>query len=236
MAKDQGMELGGELAQTLRLLRSQELQVAEREVKRRMLGMGRCPICTLAVPCNHYKTPSDLPPPTTNPQVPVQPLLHPLSPPKPLETVRFRGPTGIQYTKKRSKSENEGRKAENRRMKMMERLDRYREERLRREIAKIEEMKQREETERQETLAKDRRRQERDSQIKKELAAYQERRLREQQERQEQFLEASQREQAIRRRLNQRAQKQKQLLRSYRHKTEMITSIEREQVAELGIA
>lgn len=233
-----GVEPGMDLEETLRVLRSQELHAAEVATKRRMVEIGRCPICTLAVPCRHYQTRSELP--TSNAAYERREgsdgFVHTLESPGrggDLGTVRIRGSGGV-VVKKRSHSQNESRKAELRRVKLMERLDRYREERLRKEIAKIEEMKRKEENEYRETIARDQRRRLRDLQLKKQLTVYQERRLREQQEKQSQFLETSQRSQSIARRIHQHAMKQKQLLRSYRQKAQIIESIEREQVAELG--
>ena len=249
MAKAQGLETGKDMEETLRLIRSQELQVAEVATKRRMVEMGRCPVCTLVIPCKHYQTRSELPVTTVNSPVAGanitseegnERLVHSLQlgtgRGTELPTIRFRGPAGVNYRKKRSQSQNEGRKTELRRIKLLEQLDRYREERLRKEIEKIEEMKQREEAEYRERLVREQKRRVRDQQLKKQLADYQERKLREQQDRQFQFLEASQRDKALSRRTHLHVQRQKQLLTNYHHKAQIIDSIEREQVAELGKA
>ncbi len=247
MAKAQGLETGKDMEETLRLIRSQELQAAEVATKRRMVEMGRCPVCTLVIPCQHYQSRSELPVTAANSPVAAasnaigggsERLVHSLQlgTGTELPSVRFRGPAGVIYRKKRSQSQNEGRKTELRRIKLLEQLDRYREERLRKEIAKIEEMKRREEAEYRERLVREQKRHIRDQQLKKQLADYQERKLREQQDRQFQFLEASQRDKAISRRIHLHVQRQKQLLSNYHHKAQIIDSIEREQVAELGKA
>jgi len=235
------VQAGRDLAETLRLIRSQELQAAELATKRRMVEIGRCPVCTLGLPCRHYQTRSELPVSNAVDESGggSDRLVHTIEPCSTgkgteLGTVRFRGIGGVAVVKKRSHSQNEGRKAELHRVKLLARLDRYREERLRKEIAKIEEMKRKEEAEYRKTLARDQRRHLRDVQLKQQLTAFQERRLQEQQDKQFQFLETSQRNQSIARRIHQHALRQKELLRNYHHKARIIDSIEREQVAELG--
>ena len=52
---------GTDIQATLDALRKHDLQVAAESLKRKITNQGRCPVCTLKVPCKHYQDVSELP-------------------------------------------------------------------------------------------------------------------------------------------------------------------------------
>ena len=52
---------GTDIQTTLDALRKRDLQVAAENLKKKIRGEGRCPVCTLKVPCKHYQDVAELP-------------------------------------------------------------------------------------------------------------------------------------------------------------------------------
>jgi hypothetical protein len=52
---------GTDIQATLDALRKRDLQVAAENLKRKIRGEGRCPVCTLKIPCKHYQDVTELP-------------------------------------------------------------------------------------------------------------------------------------------------------------------------------
>lgn len=206
---------GQDLTQALLYLRNRDLKQAEDVTRRKMRRMGRCPVCTLQLPCKHYqhrdslpreqerivdipKEPiilniaqsgqSDLPTPTFTTRFTPSPRKTDLTP------VRFRSPEGVSYRRQpKDRSKSELKRTEERRLRLLEKLDRYREQRLRREIERLEELKRRENEERQEELSREQKRNMRQAALKQQLADYHEKMRKEQEVYQKQLAQQVQR-------------------------------------------
>ena len=181
---------GHDMTQALLYLRNRDLQQAEEVTKRKMLRLGRCPVCTLQLPCQHYQRRESLPKEMSvfTPREPVilnishsgqTPTFTTRFTPSPIKTdstpVRYRSPEGVTFVQKpKIRGKSEVKRTEERRLRLLEKLDRYRELRLRKEIEKLEEIKRREDEEKREELNREQRRLMRQVALKHQLADYQE--------------------------------------------------------------
>ena len=189
-----------DLDQALLIIKRKDLQDAEEATKRKMIRIGRCPVCTLKLPCKHYTEKSQLPKshkpqPKSQDQISItisprmSPQPDPGSPYTPTFAGRYSphahsfltsvspGPSTVSYRQKkegRARSQIEARKEESRRLKLIEKLDRYRADRLGREIERLEEMKRREQEEKENELKREKQRQMRQARLKQQLAEHQE--------------------------------------------------------------
>ena len=144
-------EKGRELQQALEELRVKEFSYKVNELKSSLPQLGRCIICTLHLPCKHFQTVSEMPqiPSPTKENFSVQaytknldisdimPKL-PKNEPKSF-TIRFRGRENKFSipTQQRAVSLPNAQK-----LKLIEKIETYREEKIRKEIEKIQEMKE----------------------------------------------------------------------------------------------
>jgi hypothetical protein len=152
-----------ELQRVLEQMRKRDLEIAAEKLKVTMSHQGRCIVCTLKPPCKHFESSSQVPklPPIDIPEKTFVTSVSTLkdsirsfsqSPQRnPNMTIRYRKighDTSIQESKLSELRVAESqlklqRKAEER-LKQLERIEAYREERLRKEIERIEIEKRRE--------------------------------------------------------------------------------------------
>ena len=201
---------GQDLTQALLYLRNRDLKQAEEVTRRKMRKMGRCPVCTLQLPCKHYRRRESLPREQDLPSVsPVilniagqselpTPTFTTRFTPSPHKTdltpVRFRSPDGVSFRRQpKDRSKSDAKRTEERRLRLLEKLDRYREQRLRREIERLEELKRREDEERREELTREQKRVMRQVVLKHQLADYHEKLKKEQETHQKQLSQQVQR-------------------------------------------
>lgn len=144
-------EKGRELQQALEELRVKEFSYKVNELKSNLPQLGRCVICTLRLPCKHFQSTGEMPqvPSPTKENFSVQaytknldisdimPKL-PKNEPKNF-TIRFRGRENkfSVPTQQRAVSLPNAQK-----LKLIEKIETYREEKIRKEIEKIQEMKE----------------------------------------------------------------------------------------------
>ena len=207
-------------------------------------------MCTLPIPCKHYKSVGEVGRETPHDQSLASVRTVGSGKGQSLDTsyekysepqyfrVRYRSHRDISYSdSKRCVSLST--RCASRRLKILEKLDKYREEKYRREIERIEEMKRQEDAARQRSLDLDSRRNARNHLLKMVLAKHHEDRLQSQREQQEVSLrqlsyKKSVEKQRFRYLQQQVAFIQKEKLAEYRRKKQLIDGMQREQVGELG--
>ena len=197
-----------DISTVMESLRKTELSTAAEELSKALPSLGRCPVCTLRIPCSHYTDVNDLPRPKTSlrqsensslAHTPVKvrgnagrqscssqlsetsqlPACHPASAPESKErTIRVRGRHGgytVNQVDGRLRSSSKHSSAEGR-LAVVEKLEAYREERLRRELKQLEDRKEKERTELLLAQQKEVRRQRYLQQQKQKLKEYHEKR------------------------------------------------------------
>jgi hypothetical protein len=260
---------GGSLQATLEAVRKQDLKHAAADLATRLTTQGRCPTCTLKVPCKHYQSQSDLPkvdvpaalpsPVNISTQLPniftkrdlSQPPCLPRPPSNALNTsleaqrslsVRYRAKDntfkvdgGLLAEQRKAEQERRRLKEAEQRLKTLEMLEIYREEKLRKEIEKIEEEKNLEEAELRRQSAHERRHQEYLQAQKQRLIEHslskQERQQQDAAKRYEEELRKKQGSARRRRELD----KKKEPVQGYKHKKKVIESIINSQLTGLGL-
>jgi hypothetical protein len=283
---------GGNITEALESVRKHDLKHAAAELAARMASQGRCPTCTLKVPCKHYRDISELPqmdlpelspkldpPPQLEPVATKSPYTGPVRATSPLPTIfsnkrdtsqpisAQRAPRpppsrsvntsldpqlslSVRYRNKDSTFKVDGgllaeqRKAEQQqrrlkeaehRLRTLEMLEEYREDKLRKEIEKIEAQKQEEEGEIRRQAAHERRHMEYLSAQRQKLLehnlAKQQQQQQEASRRQEE--EAKQNKEAMRRQMEQ--ERKKQAVKKYKEKKKVIENIISDQLTGLGL-
>lgn len=155
-----------ELQRVLEQMRKRDLEVAAQKLKVQMSHQGRCTVCTLKPPCKHFESSSQVPklPPIDAPD---KSFMHSVSTLKDSirsfsqspqrntsMTVRYRkigNDVSVQDSKlsehKAVESQLTHQKKAEERLRVLEKIEAYREERLRKEIERIENEKRREKEE-----------------------------------------------------------------------------------------
>ena len=144
---------GRELQAALEELRVKEFSYKVNELKSGLPAQGRCIICTLRIPCRHYSTVSELPsisPPTKEnfsvyaytKNLDISDIMPKLPKSEPKEfTIRFKG----KETRFASSSQQRTSSLPNaEKLKLIEKIETYREEKIRKEIEMIQGMKEEE--------------------------------------------------------------------------------------------
>lgn len=127
-----------DLTQAMDLIRKRELQAAEKHIRQQMITQGRCPVCTLALPCKHYTAPTQLPQ---------------LRPTHSHFKVRYRSVNGSILT-----STSPVTHTQRRRLKLLEKLDLYRQTKIEKTIQRLELEQKLEQKQREEELHREHRR------------------------------------------------------------------------------
>lgn len=165
-SRESGVDVGDRgVRATMDILRNREMDEAVETLKNQMTAGGRCPVCTLKIPCKHYETIESIPKSTQNrncslPPCPKRSLIstvkdlnirdisidHP-------RKLSFRTRSNNSY-KEESAAVNEFRQDQLRKTKLKEtearliklsKIEAYREEKLRKEIEKLEKTREKEE-------------------------------------------------------------------------------------------
>ena len=144
-------EKGRELQQALEELRVKEFSYKVNELRSSLPQLGRCVICTLRLPCKHFQSSNDMPtvPSPTKENFSVQAYtknldISDIMPKLPKTeaknfTIRFRG----RENKYSMPSQQRAVSLPNaQKLKLIEKIETYREEKIRKEIEKIQEMKE----------------------------------------------------------------------------------------------
>ena len=142
----QGIDL--ELA--IEHLRKDTLYNQAAVLKEKLFSEGRCPICTLQIPCKHYLLPNEAKKPPKNYSTKLLQVAIPSSPKSTqISTTPDASHMKIRYRgrKKTESPKNYFQSDELEKLKLMEKLEKYKEEKLQREIEHIEEIKRIEEIE-----------------------------------------------------------------------------------------
>ena len=135
---------GVELEQAIESLRKEGLYKKSLILKNNLPTEGRCPVCTLKIPCKHFqfpeeakerkiKTPSDILQIET--PLPHKSFNLSITPEHSHMKIRYRGQT------KYDTHVDSGQTDEMEKLKLMEKLEKYKEEKLQRELQTIEEIK-----------------------------------------------------------------------------------------------
>lgn len=143
-----------EIQKALEELKASEIKVKVSELKSKLPYMGRCPICTLRLPCKHYNSISEVPKqsegesitPLTKNGFKVTDYLPKLTPESNKRgfNVRYQGKTAyydFDIIRRHTSLPNE------KRLKHLETIESYREEKLKKEIQKIHKIKDEEKQE-----------------------------------------------------------------------------------------
>lgn len=259
---------GGDIQSTLEAVRKQDLKHAAANLSARLPGQGRCPICTLKVPCKHYNDPNDLPHieveaaqpspvnlrqiiPTHSPKRDLSQPPIPKPPTEPINrsfdgqrslSVRYRSKDntfkldgGLLVEQRKAEQQRKRLKDAEQKLKTLEMLEEYREEKLRKEIEKIEEERRLEEDDMRRQSAHERKHQEYLSAQKQKMIEHNLARQQKQQEEASKRYddEMKKKQEAARRRLEQ--EKKKQAVTEYKQKKRVIENLLTEQLAGLGL-
>jgi Kinesin motor domain len=160
---------GSNIQSTLEMWKKKELEQAVQSMKSKIILEGRCPICTLKVPCDHFKEIEDIPRPVTPvrnvslPPYPKKSIMENPSKDPDIRTTSFESSKKLSYRfrmknsyNEESAALNEYKEEEKRRQKLKEtenkliklsKIEAYREEKIRKEMQKLEEERQKEEEE-----------------------------------------------------------------------------------------
>ena len=259
-----------DIKQTLAEIRKKELKIAGLNLQQKAVSEGRCPVCTLKVPCNHYRTQSDLPARSSfaAPQFEDKSVILNISGIGDLTTdrieslsvrhSRFPGLVGKKETHRRAlsyryrgnsssnavpgkllelqeaKQRKKALKAAEQKLSLLEKLERYREAKLKAEVEKLEEEKKLEEMENRKNKEKEEKRQKYLIQQKEKLMIYEtKRREKEAKEREFAVLEERKRRKSEVRAAREREAK-KRLIEEYKKKKRLIEGLESDQVQDLG--
>lgn len=144
---------GKKVKEALDELRKNEIKLKVKELIARLPKIGRCNICTLLVPCKHYKTANEIPKPNFEPSYTGTPPKRPFDVSQYLPnltpntqargfSVRYRGRTSeysLDFTRTNMSVPNE------KKLRNLEKIESYREEKLRKEMEKIAAVKKEEE-------------------------------------------------------------------------------------------
>jgi hypothetical protein len=144
---------GTELEQAIENLRKQNLFNKASALKSRIIEEGRCPKCTLKTPCEHYSSPSDFRLNMTNMS---ELVLHTSTPKSEISNQFSITPTSskakVRYRGRKANSPNLIRNSnELEKLKLMEKLEKYKEDKLQKQIQYIEELKRFQEIEQEKT-------------------------------------------------------------------------------------
>ena len=133
-----------QIQRALEELRQTEIKTKVRELKSKLPHLGRCPVCTLRIPCKHYTTVGEISKPVeaemkssnTTGAFDVTEYLPKLTPESHKRgfSVRYRGHEtayNFDFNRRHTSLPNE------KRLKLLETIESYREERLKKEIDKI---------------------------------------------------------------------------------------------------
>ena len=145
---------GPDWTQALSLIRKRELSKAETQTRERMLSLGRCPVCTLALPCAHYAQLAQLP----------------STAPRQLK-VRYRSANGPTLLTERAIRQSGVTRSQRKRIKLLEKLDLYRQEKINKAIDRLEREQQQEEAKRAEASLRDHRRRQRQAELQRLLTS-----------------------------------------------------------------
>ena len=231
----------------LAILRRQDLEQAEETARLRAVAAGRCPVCTLPVPCKHYESLKDVKKPVDAQESRVDRSMEGL-PSERLTSqigekafrVRYRSANDIFYSySDRTRSLREPRRRINRKLKVMEKLDLYREAKYRKEIERIEEQMKREADLQQDRERKEQERIKRNAQLKASLAQHRTAVFQAEQAKASAAAQAAaeSRRAEVRKQLYLRRQvlvMQKERVEEYHRRKRMIEGIQRDQVGDLG--
>ena len=260
---------GTDIKSTLAQIRRKELRAAGLNLQRRAVAEGRCPICTLKVPCSHYQTRAELPErPAAGEERSVilniaglgeiqqgretresMSVRHSRFPgiPKAEDThqrralsYRYRGSSntsampGRLIELKEARSRKKALKVAERKLSLLEKLEQFREAKLRAEVEKLEMEKQAEALQVQKDREREEKRQAYLQRQKEKLRLYEsQRREKEAEDRKQAMLEESRRKRAELKAIKAREAK-KRLIEEYKRKKRLIEGLESDQVQELG--
>lgn len=158
---------GSNVQSTLEMWKKREMEEAVQNMRSKITSEGRCPVCTLKIPCKHYSKTEELPRPIT----PVRNVSLPPCPKRlnneniikdlDIRNVSLESTKKLSFRTRMKNSYNEEsaamaefREEEKRRKKLKEteskliklsKIEAYREEKIRKEMQKLEEEKQKEE-------------------------------------------------------------------------------------------
>jgi len=242
----------GSFEDALAIVRKQDLEQAEETTRLRALAAGRCPICTLPIPCRHFesvkaaaavgwKKPLDTQESRVDRSMEGLPSER-LSARRGEKAyrVRYRSANDIFYSySDRTRSLREPKRRISHKLKLMEKLDLYREAKYKREIERIEEQMKLETELQQERERKEQNRIKRNAQLKASLVQHRNALFQSEQTRAAAAAQATAdlRKSEARKQLYLRRQvmvRQKERVEEYHKRKRMIEGIQRDQVGDLG--
>ena len=145
---------GADWTQALGLIRKRELSKAEVQTRERMLSLGRCPVCTLVLPCTHYQQQAQLPSSLDTSKDTQRQF-----------NVRYRSANGSTLKTEREFQLSGVTRSQRKRLKLLEKLDLYRQEKINKAINRLEREQQEEEKKRAEASLGEQRRRQRQVQL-----------------------------------------------------------------------
>lgn len=151
---------GADWTQALGLIRKRELSKAEVHTRERMLSLGRCPVCTLVLPCTHYQQLSQLPTSLDTSKDTQRQF-----------KVRYRSANGSTLKTEREFQVSGVTRSQRKRLKLLEKLDLYRQEKINKAIDRLEREQHEEEKKRVEASLGEQRRRQRQVQLQSILSA-----------------------------------------------------------------
>ena len=261
---------GTDIKATLTQIRRKELRAAGLNLQRRAIAEGRCPICTLRVPCGHYQTRAELPERLAGGEEERSVILNIAGMGEMQQgretrellsvrnsrfpgiskgddthqrralSYRYRGSSntnampGRLIDLKEAHSRKKALKAAEKKLSLLEKLEQYRETKLRAEVEKLELEKQAEEQQAQRDREREEKRLSYLQKQKEKLRLFEvQRREKEAEERKQTTLEESRRKRAEAKAIKAREAK-KRLIEEYKRKKRLIEGLESDQVQELG--
>lgn len=221
-------------------LRRNEIKVKVGELKSKLPQIGRCTVCTLKIPCKHYSSVSEVPrlhepdiiPSYTTPGFDVTDYL----PKSTTDSYNrgFRMRSKGQYTEyKFDFSQRDTSLPNERRLKQLELIENYREEKLKREIDKIHKLKELEEVKRKQVQYAEDMRKRYLMRQKEKLGEYKEALPYKMEKLKELLAVEKEQKRDIEVKRKRYIEKQKARLQEYHEKKEMLKKISREKVLEL---
>ena len=231
---------GKEIHEALEELRKNEIKFKVGELRARLPNLGRCIICTLRLPCKHFASlhqmprPADpeLTPPYTSSTFTVTDYLPKLAPEahKRGFSVKYQGQSTVynfDFNRRHTSLPNE------KRLKKLEIIESYREEKLKKEIEKISKLKEEEKLKKQHEVNAEQERRKYLSAQKQRVVEYKQELVDKNSQVQEFLKKESDKKKKVEEQYQKHMQEVKDRLADYHHKKDLLKRISGQKIQEL---